>query len=94
MFRFIVAAAIVVALLAYAKQERLLDRAGIVGSCTALTRSAPLDRQWWECRRGQLTGYPNLSQDGCSRGVMHGEVRYWLCPVALAVRASDESTSR
>lgn len=91
MFRFIVAAAIVVALLAYAKHERLLDRAGIVGSCSALTVSAPLDRQWWECRRGELTGYPDLSTDGCNRGVLRGEVRYWLCPTALAARASGKS---
>ena len=90
MLRFIVAAAIIGALLVYAKQERLLDRAGIVGSCVALTSPAPLDRQWWECRPGELTGYPSLAKDGCSRGILRGEVRYWLCPTALAARASAE----
>ena len=83
MFRFLVAAAIIGSLLAYAKERDVLDRAGILGSCAPLTADAPKESQWWECRPGKLTGYPSLSQDGCSRGVMHGEVRYWLCPAPL-----------
>ena len=94
MFRFIVAAAIIGAFLAFAKSENVLDRAGIVGSCAAMTAAAPLDHQWWKCRPGQLTGYPDLSKDGCDRGIMRGKVRYWLCPTALSVRAAGEPDSR
>jgi hypothetical protein len=94
LFRFLVAAALIGSLLAFAKERHIVNRAGIVGSCAALTASAPLDRQWWECRPGRLTGYPDLSNDGCNRGIMRGEVRYWLCPTALAARASDESLDR
>lgn len=95
MFRFVVAAAIVASLLAYAKEERVLDRAGILGSCTPLTAAAPDESQWWECRPGELTGYPELSQDGCKRGDLRGEVRYWLCPAALvAGRSGGETDTR
>jgi hypothetical protein len=98
MFRFIVAAAIIGSLLAFAKDQHVLDRAGILGSCAPLAATAATiadESQWWECRPGQLTGYPELSQDGCKRGTTRGEVRYWRCPAALvAGRSSDESDTR
>jgi hypothetical protein len=83
LFRIVIAAAIIGSLLAYAKEQDVLDRAGILGSCAPLTAAAPDDSQWWECRPGELTGYPDLSQDGCNRGAKRGEVRYWLCPTTL-----------
>ena len=94
MFRLVVAAAITAAFLTYARSENLLDRASVLGSCVAMSAAAPLDHQWWECRAGELTGFPDLSKDGCNRGIMRGEVRYWLCPTALAVRAAGEPDSR
>ena len=91
MFRFIVAAAIIGTLLAYAKGHDVLDRAGFLGSCARLTAIAPEDSEWWECRPGRLTGYPDRSQENCKRGVMRGEVRYWLCPAPLvAGHVSDD----
>ena len=95
MFRFVVAAAIVASLFAIAKEQRVLDRAGILGSCEALTVAAPHESQWWACRPGELTGYPDLSKDSCRRGDLKGEVRYWLCPAALyAGRTADETDTR
>jgi hypothetical protein len=95
LLRLAVAAAIVASLLAFAKEERVLDRAGILGSCAALTVPAPNESQWWACRPGDLTGYPDLSKDACKRGSLRGEVRYWLCPAALiAGRGSEEADTR
>jgi hypothetical protein len=90
MFRFLVAAALIGSVLFYAKEQHVLDRAGILGSCAPLTVAAPKDSVWWECRPGKLTGYPDRSKDNCTRGVLRGEVRYWLCPAPLvAGRRSD-----
>lgn len=83
MFRFLVAAAIIGSLLAYAKGHEVLDRTGMLGSCSPMTATAPKDYEWWECRPGKLTGYPDRSKENCTRGVMRGEVRYWLCPAPL-----------
>jgi hypothetical protein len=95
LFRFLVAAAIIGSVLAFAKDRQVLDRAGLLGSCAPLAAAAPQESQWWECRAGQLTGYPDLSQDGCKRGALRGDVRYWLCPSALvAGRTADESDTR
>lgn len=95
MFRTTLAAALVASALAAAHHERVLDRAGLLGSCTEVTASTEAGGQWLACRPGDLTGYPDLSQDSCTRGAMRGEVRYWRCPTALvAGRSTDETPTR
>jgi hypothetical protein len=95
MFRIALAAALVASALAAARHEHVLDRAGLLGSCTAVAGATERGGQWLECRPGDLTGYPDLSQDSCTRGAMRGEVRYWRCPTALvAGRSSDETPTR
>jgi hypothetical protein len=95
MFRVALAAALVASALAAAHHERVLDRTGLLGGCTAVATATAEDGQWLECRAGELTGYPDLSQDACERGAMRGEVRYWHCPTALvAGRSSNEIATR
>jgi hypothetical protein len=92
MFRTTLAAALVASALAAAHHERLLDRAGLLGSCTTLKASTEDGSQWLECRPGDLTGYPDLSQDACTRGALRGDVRYWHCPSALVASDSTDET--
>lgn len=95
MSRIVFAAAIIASLLALAKHERVLDRSGLFGSCSEVAAPAPAGGQWLECRPGELTGYPDLSQDSCSRRGMRGETRYWICPTALvAARSPLEPATR
>ena len=95
MFRTTLAAALVASALAAAHHERVLDRVGLLGACSAVDAPAANGGQWLECRPGDLTGYPDLSKDACTRGGMRGEVRYWVCPTALvAGRSSDETPTR
>ena len=86
MFRIAAAAAVIASLLAFAKQQDVLDRAGLTGSCTSLNAPAPPDKVWWECRAGSLTGAPDRSRSGCARGDVRGDVRYWLCAATLESR--------
>lgn len=95
MFRYGLAAALTVSGVALFHNQDVLDRAGLLGSCTPLAAAAPNDGQWLACRPGTLTGYPDLSQDACSRGGMSGEVRYWLCPSSLVgARTPNEAATR
>jgi hypothetical protein len=95
MSRIVLAAAMIASVLALAKHEGVLERTELVGSCSALAAPAPEGGQWLECRPGRLTGYPDLSQDSCSRRGLRGEARYWVCPTSLvAARAPDERPTR
>lgn len=95
MTRVLVVAVLIASILALAKKERVLDRTGLLGSCSAVEAAAPHGGQWLACRSGDLTGYPDLSQDSCRRGGTRGEVRYWICPTPLvAGRSSDETPTR
>ena len=95
MTRIVFAAAMIASVLALAKHEQVLDRTGLFGSCSALAAPAPEGGQWLECRPGELTGYPDLSQDSCTKRGMRGEARYWVCPTALvAARAPDSGDTR
>jgi hypothetical protein len=95
MSRIVFVAAMIASLLALAKNERVLDRTGLFGSCSAVGAPAPGGGQWLECRPGQLTGYPDLSQDSCSKRGLRGETRYWVCPTPLvAARSPHEQPTR
>ena len=95
MSRIVFAAAMIASGLALAKHERVLERTGLVASCSTLTAPAPEGGQWLECRPGRLTGYPDLSQDSCSRRGLRGEARYWICPTPLiAARSPHEQPTR
>ena len=95
MFRVLIAAGLVASVLAAAHHGRVVDRVGLLGSCTAVAGTVTDGGQWLACKPGELTGYPDLSHDSCTRGAMRGEVRYWRCPTALvAGRSSDETPTR
>ena len=88
MSRIVFAAALFASVLALVRHERVLDRTGLLGSCSALAAPAPAGGQWLECRPGELTGYPDLSRDSCTRRGMRGELRYWICPTPLVAARS------
>lgn len=94
MARVLVITLLIASILALAKEQQVLDRSGLLGSCTAVAGApaAPNGGQWLACRPGQLTGYPDLSNDSCERGGMRDDVRYWICPTQLVGgRSSDET---
>jgi hypothetical protein len=92
-FRYGVAAALIVSTAAVANNQGLLDKAAMLGSCAPLVAKAPHDGQWWECKPGKVSGYPDLSKDACRRGDLRGEVRYWLCPAQLVVSRADKGAA-
>lgn len=95
MFRYGLAAALAVSAVAFVHNQQVVDRSGLLGSCTALSAAAPNGGEWLACRPGTLTGYPDLSQDACTRGGMRGDVRYWLCPTSLVSgRTPNEAATR
>ncbi len=93
MFRYGVAAALLVSAAGVIHSQGMLDRAAILGSCAPLVAQASRDGQWGECRPGAVSGYPDLSKDACKQGDLRGEVRYWLCPAELVVSRSAQEVA-
>lgn len=78
----LVTAAIAGAMLAV-KDGRLLGRAGLVGSCSAVAAPAGHSGAWQACKPGRLEGRPNLASRSCSSQGVVGKVEYWSCPAEL-----------
>jgi hypothetical protein len=81
--KIVLIAALVGVGLFVAKEERLFERAGLAGYCTAVQAPPGRDGHWQACVEGALTGYPNLVQDSCTREGRSPGVEYWRCPAAL-----------
>jgi hypothetical protein len=92
-FQYGVVAALIVSAAAAADSQGLLHRAASLGSCAPLVAQAPHGAQWWECKPGAASGYPDLSKDSCRQGDLRGDVRYWLCPAGLTVTRSRENVA-
>lgn len=88
MLRFAVFAAAVVAALAAVKDEHVISRARLVGTCETV-EAARDGGEWLACRRGSLLGYPDLSADGCTRAPTATSLQLWQCPAPLVVSRDD-----
>ena len=89
MLRFVLVAAIGIALLTAVKRERLLQRAHITGECTTYAHGAD-GSEWRTCFAGRLSGRPDLKLNGCKDVGARGDARLWHCPAALAANTTRQ----
>ena len=83
MSRIVLIAVLIVAFLAYAKQERYFERAGLVHHCATVAAPIGQDGEWKACEQGLIDGYPDLSLDACERMGRTAGHEFWRCPVPL-----------
>jgi hypothetical protein len=83
LLRFLFVAVLLVAALVVVKQERLLEKAGLVGYCQVVRAPPGEDGVWHGCHEGLMSGYPNLVKDSCTREGRRPGIEYWRCPVGL-----------
>ena len=91
MTRVLLLALLLVVFLAYAKQERYFERAGIVHRCTAVQTPAGEEGFWQQCEQGLIDGYPDLSLDSCTRMGRTTGHEFWRCPAELQSNFSPSS---
>ncbi len=87
MLRIALLLCVVSAALAAVKHERVLERAGLLSSCSAILVPTDPAAVWQACSAGRLTGYPDLSRDSCTPQGIQQAVAYWRCPAPLATPA-------
>ena len=84
MFRIVVVAALIVAVMATIKDGRTLEETGLLSSCKPVATPLGYNGYWEACRAGKLEGRPNLSRRSCvSQGIAQ-QVEYWSCPSRIA----------
>lgn len=84
LWKILFVAVLLGAALVVVKQERLLEKAGLVGYCQVARAPQGDDGEWHACYEGLMSGYPNLVKDSCTREGRRPGVEYWRCPVPLA----------
>jgi hypothetical protein len=80
MVKIALAAALIAVTLQGAKHERVLERAGLFGSCSAVSGAQAEAAGWMACNSGRLSGYPDLTRDSCTLGGTRQKIVYWRCP--------------
>jgi hypothetical protein len=83
--RVVIAAVLIFALMVGIKDGRLVQQAGLSGSCHVVQTSAD-GSQWDACRSGRLAGRPDLSSKSCTSSGVRGSLEYWRCPAAVDSR--------
>ena len=89
MFRIVAVGALLVALLITIKDQRVLQRAQLVGYCSTVSSDAA-GSEWRKCVPGKLSGRPGLELNGCTDWGLYNEAEFWACPARLDTNAMRE----
>ena len=78
--------AAIAGLLGVARNQMWFERVGLMAECkvTATPFGEQGGGQWWACREGAISGFPNLRRDHCETKGVTGRIELWYCPVAIA----------
>jgi hypothetical protein len=83
LLRVVIVALLAVAVMVAIKDGRLLREAGLTGSCASTVTPAGQSGYWAACKRGKLSGRPDLSRQSCVSRGLAGKVEYWRCPAPV-----------
>jgi len=73
---------ILVALLISIKEQRLLQRAHLVGHCSTVVQAED-GSEWRKCVPGRISGRPSMALTSCTDYGRNGDAEYWNCPATL-----------
>jgi hypothetical protein len=79
MLRILVAATFAMLAMVVVRDGRLLEQAGLLGSCASVATPAGQSGYWQACRAGRLDGHPDLSRRLCKSRSLAADVEFWRC---------------
>jgi hypothetical protein len=82
LLRIVTVGAVLIALLVTVKDQRLLQRAHLVGYCSTVAQAAD-GTEWRSCVPGRISGRPGLELDSCTDYGRYGRAEVWNCPAGL-----------
>jgi hypothetical protein len=74
----------IIAAMVIVRDQRLPQRAGVVGVCIATP--APSTQpygSWYACKQGIINGFPNLEADSCASVGIAAHQEIWRCDAPL-----------
>lgn len=83
MLRIFLVGAAIIALFVFARRDHWLERTGFVGSCEITQAPAGDTAQWWACKEGLFSGFPQLTQEDCDSRDVVAKRELWRCPTPL-----------
>jgi hypothetical protein len=81
--RIFIYALLAVGVMFAVKDGRVLRQVGLTGSCTTVAAPGGESGYWQACRKGKLSGSPDLSRQGCASHGVRGRFEYWRCPAPI-----------
>jgi hypothetical protein len=85
LFRVVIAAVLIFAVMVGVKNGRILQAAGLSGSCRVVQTAAD-GTQVDVCKSGRLAGRPNLVGKSCTSLGIRGNLEYWHCAAGVESR--------
>jgi hypothetical protein len=82
LLRIVAVGAVLIALMITVKDQRLLQRAHLIGSCSTLWRESD-GSEWRACVPGRLSGRPGMELTSCTDMGRRGNAELWSCPTTL-----------
>jgi hypothetical protein len=86
MLRILAVGTVLIALLITVKDQRVLQRAHLVGACSTYALAED-GSEWRACTPGRLSGRPSLELTSCTDFGRLGTAEVWNCPAALDDKA-------
>ena len=86
MLRIVAVGTVLIALMITVKDQRVLQRAHLVGFCSTFAREAN-GIEWRSCVPGRISGRPGLELNSCTDFGRRGSAELWSCPAQLDDKA-------
>ena len=89
MLRIVAVGTVLIALLITVKDQRVLQRAHLVGYCSTVAQATD-GSEWRSCVPGKLSGRPGLELNSCTDMGRYANAEVWNCPAALDDKAARQ----
>ena len=89
MLRIVAVGAVLIALMITVKDQRLLQRAHLIGSCSTFAQAED-GSELRSCVPGRLSGRPGMELTSCTDMGRRGNAELWSCPTSLRDSALRE----
>jgi hypothetical protein len=79
LLKIILVGALLIGVMAAAKDGRILRDAGLLSRCSPVTVSGQGDPTLLSCTKGRLDGWPDMTNQSCNLIAVHPSREYWRC---------------